>query len=115
MALVAALAATHHSSKQPSAIPQIHPPGITLTTAEAEFCNIAQAAEIAEAPATKADPGAVDSMDRSTALSLSNIRDTLIRLEDTIIFTLIERAQFAYNAPVYQSGTHSHTTWHSPP
>ena len=45
-----------------------------------------------------------DSLDHSTALSLDNIRQSLIRQEDTIIFSLIERAQFAANAPVYESG-----------
>ena len=45
-----------------------------------------------------------DSLDYSTALSLDNIRQSLIRQEDTIIFSLIERAQFAANEPVYQSG-----------
>lgn len=33
------------------------------------------------------------SVDRSTTLSLSNIRQTLIRQEDTIIYSIIERAQ----------------------
>lgn len=42
------------------------------------------------------------SRDLSTVLSLSNIRQTLIRLEDTIIFALIERAQFARNSVVYE-------------
>ncbi|KAL4857493.1 Glycosyltransferase family protein 64 protein C5 [Chlorella vulgaris] len=42
--------------------------------------------------------------DLSSALSLANIRQTLIRLEDTIIFSLIERAQFARNEPVYEAG-----------
>lgn len=41
--------------------------------------------------------------DMSAALSLSNIRSTLIRLEDTIIFNFIERAQFAKNDAVYTS------------
>ena len=40
--------------------------------------------------------------DLSSVLSLGNIRQTLIRLEDTIIFGLIERAQFALNAAVYR-------------
>ncbi len=43
-----------------------------------------------------ADRGAVpraDSIDRSEALSLDNIRQALIRQEDTIIFSIIERAQ----------------------
>ena len=37
-------------------------------------------------------------------LSLSRIRSTLIRLEDTIIFALIERAQFAHNPKLYERG-----------
>lgn len=37
-------------------------------------------------------------------LSLANIRSVLQRLEDTLIFQLIERAQFAHNAPMYQPG-----------
>ncbi len=35
-------------------------------------------------------------------LKLSSIRDVLIRLEETIIFALIERVQFAHNAVVYE-------------
>eukprot|EP00891_Asterochloris_glomerata_P009776 jgi/Astpho2/9776/Aster-03752 len=42
------------------------------------------------------------SADLSKVLSLDNIRQTLIRQEDTIIFSLIERAQFAKNAAVYE-------------
>ncbi|GAA5942821.1 chorismate mutase ARO7 [Sporobolomyces koalae] len=34
-------------------------------------------------------------------LKLDNIRRTLVRLEDTIIFLLIERAQFAHNPKMY--------------
>jgi len=37
-------------------------------------------------------------------LSLDRIRSVLIRLEDTIIFSLIERAQFAHNPRMYQKG-----------
>jgi chorismate mutase len=40
----------------------------------------------------------------SNTITLDNIRTTLIRQEDTIIFNLIERAQFALNPPVYVSG-----------
>ncbi|EIE77411.1 hypothetical protein RO3G_02115 [Rhizopus delemar RA 99-880] len=36
--------------------------------------------------------------------SLDKLRSTLIRLEDTIIFALIERAQFALNPCIYQKG-----------
>ncbi|KAL7751341.1 chorismate mutase aro7 [Sorochytrium milnesiophthora] len=38
---------------------------------------------------------------RSQTLSLDRLREVLIRLEDTIIFALIERAQFACNAKTY--------------
>ncbi|TFK52434.1 chorismate mutase [Heliocybe sulcata] len=37
-------------------------------------------------------------------LSLDRIRSILTRLEDTIIFGLIERAQFAHNPKMYQKG-----------
>lgn len=37
-------------------------------------------------------------------LSLERIRSILIRLEDTLIFSLIERAQFVYNPKIYQPG-----------
>jgi len=37
-------------------------------------------------------------------LHLSNIRNVLIRLEETIIFGLIERAQFARNLIIYKPG-----------
>nr|ODN83899.1 chorismate mutase [Cryptococcus depauperatus CBS 7841] len=40
----------------------------------------------------------------SEILSLDSIRSQLIRLEDTIIFLLIERAQFAYNKRIYERG-----------
>ncbi|KAI0259804.1 chorismate mutase [Gloeopeniophorella convolvens] len=37
-------------------------------------------------------------------LSLDRIRSILTRLEDTIIFSLIERAQFAHNPRIYERG-----------
>ncbi|KAG1670864.1 hypothetical protein FOA52_000366 [Chlamydomonas sp. UWO 241] len=42
--------------------------------------------------------------DMSGLLTLDNIRSSLIRQEDTIIFNLIERAQYAANDPVYVDG-----------
>ncbi|KAJ1960880.1 chorismate mutase aro7 [Dipsacomyces acuminosporus] len=38
------------------------------------------------------------------APKLSELRDTLVRLEDTIIFALIERSQFKHNENIYESG-----------
>ncbi|KAF3329601.1 chorismate mutase 2-like protein [Carex littledalei] len=36
-------------------------------------------------------------------LTLDSVRDALIREEDSIVFSLIERARFPYNAPAYDS------------
>jgi len=47
---------------------------------------------------------ALDLLNPKVALDLGNIRYTLIRLEDTIIFNLIERAQFPLNRSVYIPG-----------
>ncbi|RKP10644.1 chorismate mutase [Thamnocephalis sphaerospora] len=41
---------------------------------------------------------------KDDALPLDKLRNTLIRLEDTIIFALIERAQFTRNARIYEPG-----------
>ncbi|KAJ2517217.1 chorismate mutase aro7 [Coemansia sp. RSA 1939] len=38
------------------------------------------------------------------APDLSELRDTLVRLEDTIIFALIERSQFKHNKGIYDAG-----------
>jgi chorismate mutase len=43
-------------------------------------------------------------------LSLDRIRSVLVRLEDTIIFSLIERAQFAHNPRIYQRGAFKELT-----
>ncbi|WOK99655.1 chorismate mutase 3, chloroplastic-like [Canna indica] len=40
-------------------------------------------------------------VDQSEILTLDSIRHSLIRQEDTIIFNLLERAQFSYNADAY--------------
>ncbi|KAF2268832.1 chorismate mutase [Lojkania enalia] len=47
---------------------------------------------------------AIDLSDASKALDLANIRYQLIRLEDTITFHLIERAQFPLNKTIYVPG-----------
>ncbi|KAH6687764.1 chorismate mutase [Plectosphaerella plurivora] len=46
----------------------------------------------------------IDLNDASKALDLDRIRYQLIRLEDTITFHLIERAQFPLNKPIYIPG-----------
>ncbi|KAK6931295.1 hypothetical protein RJ641_003088 [Dillenia turbinata] len=40
-------------------------------------------------------------VDESDTLTLGNIRHSLIRQEDSIIFSLLERAQYCYNADTY--------------
>jgi chorismate mutase len=45
-----------------------------------------------------------DNLTTSQVLSLDSIRSSLIRQEETIIFALIERAQFRHNPIVYQKG-----------
>ncbi|XP_044977144.1 chorismate mutase 1, chloroplastic-like isoform X1 [Hordeum vulgare subsp. vulgare] len=44
-------------------------------------------------------------IDRSQILTLDSIRTSLIRLEDSIIFGLLERAQYCYNADTYDSSS----------
>ncbi|ERS96754.1 chorismate mutase [Sporothrix schenckii ATCC 58251] len=46
----------------------------------------------------------IDFSDPSHALDLGRIREQLIRLEDTITFHLIERAQFPLNKSIYEPG-----------
>ncbi|KZS93751.1 chorismate mutase [Sistotremastrum niveocremeum HHB9708] len=43
-------------------------------------------------------------------LDLNKIRSTLIRLEETIIFGLIERAQFSHNPRIYERGAFEELT-----
>ncbi|KAF8932538.1 chorismate mutase [Dissophora ornata] len=50
----------------------------------------------------------MDLLNKDEALSLAKLRDVLIRLEDTIIFALIERAQFAWNEYTYQPGVYDY-------
>lgn len=40
-------------------------------------------------------------VDESESLTLDSIRHSLIRQEDSIIFNLLERAQYRYNADTY--------------
>lgn len=47
---------------------------------------------------------ALDLSSPSTALSLPHIRYQLIRLEDSVLFYLIERAQFPLNPTIYKPG-----------
>ncbi|KAI1317380.1 chorismate mutase aro7 [Mortierella claussenii] len=50
----------------------------------------------------------MDLLNKEDPLSLAKLRDVLIRLEDTIIFALIERAQFALNDCTYRPGVYEY-------
>ncbi|KAF9432414.1 Chorismate mutase 1-like protein [Entomortierella beljakovae] len=50
----------------------------------------------------------MDLLNEHDTLSLAKLRDVLIRLEDTIIFALIERAQFARNECIYKPGVYDY-------
>lgn len=47
---------------------------------------------------------AIDMNDPARALDLGAIRFQLIRLEDTVLFHIIERVQFPYNSTIYKQG-----------
>lgn len=66
-------------------------------------CSAQAATAVQEAMPRSLTPSRSSSTDLSSVLALDNIRQTLIRQEDTIIFLLIERAQFARNAAVYEA------------
>jgi len=42
-------------------------------------------------------------VDESRSLTLDSIRHSLIRQEDSIIFNLLERTQYSYNADTYDN------------
>ena len=74
---------------------------VTLHAAAERSVDVSAAKHAAPVAATKDTSISTDMSDR---LSLDNIRASLIRQEDSIIFSLIERAQYRLNSPVYQAG-----------
>jgi len=75
-----------------------------LAAAAAAAAASASSSPSPPSPATAAAATALGLVDESGALSLANVRASLIRQEDTIVFSLIERAQFARNGNVYERG-----------
>jgi len=51
-------------------------------------------------------------IDESEYLTLDQIRHSLIRLEDSIIFSLLERSQYAYNEDTYDPDAFSMDEFH---
>ena len=68
------------------------PASINAPASNSRTCNVMKS------------PVTIDSTDPHEALSLDNIRSALIRLEETVIFSLIERAQYRVNSDVYTAG-----------
>lgn len=64
------------------------------------------AAEVSVSTSTDAATNTddVDNIKTVDVLSLQSIRNSLIRQEETIIFAIIERAQYRHNAIVYEKG-----------
>lgn len=81
------LRGAHHSASRPS------------TGSSARLRAKLQASAISPSAPTHAHASVPD---MSASVTLDNVRTSLIRQEDTIIFTLIERAQFARNSAVYE-------------
>lgn len=51
-------------------------------------------------------------MDESESLTLNGIRHSLIRQKDSIIFSLLERAQYCYNPDTYNKDALSMDGFH---
>lgn len=51
-------------------------------------------------------------VDESENLTLNSIRQSLIRQEDSIIFSLLERAQYCYNPDTYNQDAFSMDGFH---
>jgi hypothetical protein len=64
---------------------------------------------VALAPGAAMASNTASLSDADVALDLNNIRKSLMRMEDSIIFSLIERAQYKINNPVYEPDC----TWRS--
>ena len=61
-----------------------------------------RAPELSATSSVAGELRAGEAMAAESKLELSSIRAALIRQEDTIIFALIERAQFAHNSVCYE-------------
>lgn len=51
-------------------------------------------------------------VDESESLTLEGVRHSLIRQEDSIIFSLLERAQYCYNTDTYDCNAFSMDGFH---
>lgn len=78
--------------------------GAAVSIADRRRAGVPSTAAGAGATASPDTSSMSSSEDKSDRLSLDNVRASLIRQEDSIIFGLIERAQYLHNKPVYEPG-----------
>lgn len=78
--------------------------GAAVSIADRRRAGVPSTAAGAGATASPDTSSTSSSEDKSDRLSLDNVRASLIRQEDSIIFGLIERAQYLHNKPVYEPG-----------
>jgi chorismate mutase len=76
-------------------------PGALRTQRYRECGAVAAMERRVRANAAASVTDSVDYEDLSDRLKLDNVRQSLIRQEDSIIFALIERAQYKLNSPIY--------------
>jgi chorismate mutase len=79
-------------------------PSTTLPSTSSESSSSPSSSSSREAAVTTPVVNGGDCVKTKDVLSLERIRSSLIRQEETIIFALIERAQFRENAIVYKKG-----------
>ena len=98
--------ALHHGGVQRTSAPGALNNGSESTRSRPFPGSASQERKVSTAAAIDTDHAGSSTTDRdgSNALSLANIRDALIKLEDTMIFSIVERSQFKSNNIAYESG-----------
>lgn len=79
-------------------------PSVTAGSSTVAAQHLQQQAQQQEGAAAASSSSSSSSLSTADVMSLDSIRSTLIRQEDSIIFALIERAQFRRNAAIYARG-----------
>ncbi|KAI3987740.1 hypothetical protein MKX01_028474 [Papaver californicum] len=109
------LSTIHHNhvvkgnSRVPSSLFTLKPKGYPIiikqasTTTSASFQPIKASSSMATSHISRSE--SKKRVDESDTLTLDSIRHSLIRQEDSIIFSLLERAQYSYNSEAYTDDT----------
>jgi chorismate mutase len=77
------------------------PPGAPLASVSPSSASSSTFLSSSSLTSQRPSPVSTPSSFSYDPLNLSNLRNVLIRLEESIIFALIERAQFRLNSPIY--------------